>query len=105
MKLSLLVLRCCDLEISKHFYEKLGLYFVEEQHGTGPIHYSAYVDGTVLELYPSQAGGPVDATRLGFHVDDVRGMSKQFRIESTYDGPQGPVYIVVDPDGRKVELT
>src|SRR5580700_4917064 len=39
--LSLVVLQSGDVEAAKDFYRLLGLSLVEEQHGTGPRHYSA----------------------------------------------------------------
>jgi catechol 2,3-dioxygenase-like lactoylglutathione lyase family enzyme len=50
MRLNLLVLRCKSIQVTKAFYEKLGLIFVQEQHGKGAVHYSTYVDEMVLEL-------------------------------------------------------
>ena len=47
MKISLLVIRCQDLEASKVFYQQLGLVFEKEQHGSGPIHYSCEYDVVV----------------------------------------------------------
>ena len=41
VELSLVVLRCADLERTRRFYEALGLTLMPEQHGSGPRHYSA----------------------------------------------------------------
>ena len=68
MKLSLLVIRCKDLELSKSFYQRLGLSFVKEKHGNGPTHYSCEHDGFVFELYPNNNEQPKDNNRLGFKV-------------------------------------
>ncbi len=43
MKLSLLVLRCRNIEKTKQFYEKLGLVFQKEQHNKDPLHYASTV--------------------------------------------------------------
>src|SRR6266498_3293777 len=74
--LSLLVLRTAKLEATLAFYRALGMEFVQEQHGSGPAHYSCQLGGTVVEIYPGsdgtapprQSGG---ATMLGFRVASV----------------------------------
>jgi hypothetical protein len=57
--LSLLVLRSSRLEAMRTFYEALGLTFVEEKHGAGPVHYSAQLGSTVLEIYPGETSPPI----------------------------------------------
>lgn len=49
-----LVVYCKDLEKSRQFYESCGLRFNHEQHGTGPVHYTASVGLGLLELYPAK---------------------------------------------------
>lgn len=52
----LVVLRCEDLATSLRFYERLGLSFVEEQHGGGPVHFASELpSGLVLELLGGEA--------------------------------------------------
>jgi len=98
---ALLVLRCTDLAKSKAFYEALGLAFQSEKHGAGPAHWSCLIGGTVLELYP--ASKPLALPeRLGFHVVDVRVATAA--AASAGGRVEGPG-LVVDPDGRKIELT
>jgi len=69
---ALIVVRVADIEASLAFYRALGLAFVQEQHGSGPIHYSCELRGLVLELYPHKASSPQDvsahAIMLGFKV-------------------------------------
>jgi catechol 2,3-dioxygenase-like lactoylglutathione lyase family enzyme len=50
VRLTLIVLGCVDLELSRRFYEALGMSFVEEKHGSGPHHYACTLAETVLEL-------------------------------------------------------
>ena len=57
LAVNLLVLRCKDIEVTRRFYEQLGLSFVEEKHGTRPQHYAWESGGFVLELYPAAEGG------------------------------------------------
>ena len=104
--LTLVVLRCADVQASRTFYEALGLAFVEEQHGDGPVHYAATLGGTVLELYPAR-DRPSSPGRLGFAVDDVQGSLRAARAAGgQVRASSGPDRVVVeDPDGVPVELT
>lgn len=108
MQLNLLVLRCKNIKTSKIFYEKLGLKFQEEQHTKGPLHYSTYVGGMVMELYPLQDGYNVENNRLGFVLDieDIDTYLDQVSVKiiSKYEFDNKHIVVVVDPDGRKVEL-
>ena len=88
IRLTLLVIRCTNIEESKSFYESLDITFIEEQHGKGARHYAANIKGVVFELYPLQKGEQLDNTRLGFLSHSVTNKS-----------------ILIDPDGRKVEIT
>jgi lactoylglutathione lyase len=109
--LSLLVLKSPDLEALRSFYIALGLTFEAEQHGKGPLHYSAQLGATLVELYPLGANDVADrTTRLGFRVDDLAKALE--RLESLDDlisaQPQTTAWglraVVHDPDGRAVEL-
>lgn len=105
MSLTLVVLRCADLQASRAFYEALGLEFVEEQHGAGPVHYAATVGATVLELYPARDGA-ASPVRLGLTVNDIKGRvgavtTAGGRLLS--DSGSGR-FVVEDPDGVAVEL-
>jgi lactoylglutathione lyase len=54
-----LVLKAKDLQKTKNFFESMGLKFVEEKHGQGPVHYACQVGPNVLEIYPEkQSNGP-----------------------------------------------
>jgi catechol 2,3-dioxygenase-like lactoylglutathione lyase family enzyme len=106
--LTLIVLRCADLERARQFYEALGLTLVAEKHGTGSCHYSTRVGGTVLELYP-QGGAETRGLRLGFLVSDLaaalplveRAGGTVVRAELAADASA----IVKDPDGHTIELS
>ncbi|CAA6814449.1 MAG: Unknown protein [uncultured Sulfurovum sp.] len=108
MQLNLLVLRCKNIETSKNFYEKLGLTFVQEQHGKGLIHYSSYVGEMVMELYPLKDGYNVENSRLGFNVEleNIHAYLTNVGIEivSEYEFDNKCTVVVIDPDDRKVEL-
>lgn len=82
---------------------KLGLNFVEEQHGNSPIHYSCDIDGFIIELYPASDKFPVDTCRLGFSSTNI---IKVLELMDTgiVQNVENTFFVVVDPDGRKVEL-
>ena len=112
--LSLVVIRAANQEASLAFYRALGLTFVQEQHGSGPVHYSCNLGGLVLELYPSKVSPPLeqstDTTMLGFKVTSLESTvvelqklgikPKSLPKESTW----GRWVNVVDPDGRTVQI-
>jgi hypothetical protein len=72
--LALMVLRTSQMETTLAFYRALGFSFVQERHGSGPVHYSTQLGSSVLEIFPS-------------------------------DSPWGRRAVVVDPDGRGIELS
>jgi lactoylglutathione lyase len=100
-ELSLLVIRCADLAASKAFYDALGLEFRAERHASGPAHFSCQLGSIVFELYPASQAPP-SLERLGFRVVDIEAAtSAALRAGGRLDRPG----VLVDPDGRKVELT
>ncbi|SMF66885.1 Catechol 2,3-dioxygenase [Alteromonadaceae bacterium Bs31] len=105
MKISLLVIRCKDLEASKSFYQLLGFNFVKEQHGSGPVHYSCEQDGCVFELYPNKGESPQDNNRLGFKVSNISVILEQLSVVESYDFAGITIRVLTDPDGRKVEIS
>ena len=116
--LNLVVLRCHDLARSRRFYDALGLRFVDERHGERPPHLAATLPGgTVVELYPAAEPGtalpaPVARDpRLGFaveHIDavvaEVEVLGAQVIVRPAEGDDRMRRAIVVDPDGRRVEL-
>jgi predicted enzyme related to lactoylglutathione lyase len=107
--LNLLVIRSQEPARTVRFYELLGLRFQEEQHGKGPVHWAAELDGLVMEIYPAESG--VDrAPRLGFEVGNVEPILASLQdqgAEVVSDLKQtqwGLRAVVKDPDGRSVEL-
>ncbi|MBZ9559861.1 MULTISPECIES: VOC family protein [unclassified Modicisalibacter] len=104
MNINLLVLRCRELEASKQFYELLGFGFVKERHGDGPLHYSSQDAGFVFELYPLKENEEPGNSRIGFSVKGMQQVLSQVAVASQYEFNGSQVYVVRDPDGRKVEL-
>lgn len=99
--LTLLVLYVGDVDRSREFYELLGLRFVEERHGDGPVHYAAELPtGVVLEIY-SAGEKAVTRARLGFVVRDRPAAADALRSAGFTVKRQS---LVVDPDGNRVEL-
>lgn len=94
------------------FYALLGFSFDYHKHGNSPYHYSATIDGTVLEIYPLTKSQPEadKHLRLGFELDDfdlavvsLKKAEAQFASEPAQTD-FGFMAVVVDPDGRRVEL-
>jgi len=112
VSLSLLVLKTHQLDVVKRFYETIGIEFIEEQHGTGPVHFAGRVGNLVIEIYPSSDQGvKADATtRLGFIVEDIvsviESLSRQdlSPLKKAKQSEWGMRAVVKDPDGRSVEL-
>src|SRR6185369_2197972 len=105
--LSLVVVRCRDLERSRQFYQAIGLVLTAEQHGSGPLHYSTKLGTTVLELYPASA--EPSNVRLGVAVIDVAAAVESVRaIGGRVDREptaQLSTAVVRDPDNNPVELS
>lgn len=110
ISLSLLVLRCADIQRSQAFYEALGLRFTREQHGQGPVHYSALLGETVIELYPDTERTTADL-RLGFSSDlHPSCVSKALQIGGQLLKPNSvdtisAYALIQDPDGHRLELS
>lgn len=111
-KLTLLVLKTRKIEALKAFYSSLGIAFIEEQHGKGPVHYSGRVGDGILEIYPLPDDSSVaDGTiRLGFTVDTLNEVIGALEACHTpmVSEPKATQWglraVVRDPDGRSVEL-
>lgn len=109
--LSLLVLKSRQVEQVLAFYQTLGLEFVEERHGEGPLHYAAKLGNVVFELYPAAASDSAEsAVRLGFNaarlmetVEVLRSTGVQIASEPK-ETRWGMRAVVRDPNGRVVEL-
>jgi lactoylglutathione lyase len=115
ISLALLVIRTANISRALEFYRALGLVFVEEQHGAGPMHFSSDLGGVLLEIYPGKPGAAPErmsagATMLGFRVDSIDRTLSALVALSTHvlTGPvesaRGRRAVVEDPDGRAVEL-
>ena len=110
--LRLLVLRTKQLERLRDFYAPLGVSFVPERHGDGPLHYAGDLGGAVLELYPLDEYGPSSdsLTRIGFSVLDLTATLRGLEavggkvVSKPRETEWGLRAVVRDPDGRAIEL-
>lgn len=112
MELKLIVVRTGNPEKLAGFYSLLGLFFDYHKHGNSPYHYSSTIGHTVLEIYPL-AKGQEEADkhlRLGFGIEDFDKkitILKENKIVFSMEPVQtdfGYMAVVLDPDGRKIEL-
>lgn len=70
------VLYAADIDVTRQFYETVGLAFVEERHDEGPVHYACDFQGIVLEIYPLKPGAsakPCTTVALIFQIDGFDG--------------------------------
>jgi catechol 2,3-dioxygenase-like lactoylglutathione lyase family enzyme len=110
MALAFVTLYARRLEETAALYRLLGLEFVEERHGSGPLHLAAMTSGLALEIYP---GEEVDCAGLllGFEVadlNDVREMliAAGIRLHTDIAEPHGVRRLIaLDADGRRVMVT
>ncbi len=114
--LNLIVLRAADLETTCAFYLTLGVLLIAEQHGAGPLHYSCDLGGTVLEIYPGATGSAprrtcAGATLHGFRVASLSSTLAALEalgakvVTPPHSSAWGRRAVLLDPDGRAVELT
>lgn len=110
--LSLLVLRSAVPERLAAFYAHLGVTFEKHRHGSGPVHFSATLNGLVFEIYPLTEGeaGP-RGLRIGFAVEDVAGMFATWveaggaAVVPPKMSEWGLRAVLDDPEGHRIELT
>ena len=112
MDIKLLVLRSNDIKKLCDFYTLLGIAFEYHKHDNSPYHYSAIIGKMVLEIYPlSKSQYEADKNlRLGFDlelfdeaVEKLVANNIQFSMQPV-QSDYGFMAVVLDPDGRKVEL-
>jgi lactoylglutathione lyase len=112
MNIRLLVLRTGDIKRLADFYSLLGFSFEYHKHGNSPFHYSANVCQCVLEIYPlpKKQTTADENLRLGFEIDNFDKAVEKLKesqvvfITEPKQTEFGFMTIVLDSDGRKVEL-
>lgn len=108
IRLNLVVLRSSNPASLADFYSKLGLVFQQEQHGNGPVHFAAELEGGVLEIYPLRVrGSSTSGLRLGLTVPNLAGLVETLgdAVRTQQATEQGWQAVVVDPEGHVLELT
>lgn len=109
INVNLIVLKTYQLDRLRDFYAVLGISFVEEKHGDGPLHFASRLGDLVLELYPlpADARSADSTTRPGFAVPDLDAVLAKVG-PAVVSGPRmtewGRRAVARDPDGRQVEL-
>lgn len=114
---SAIVLWTARLRETTTFYQALGLPLEEVHHDDGPSHWQCDVAGVHFALYEQDEGDSpppeyrsAGASLLGFDVDvldDVYLAAKSVGARVLIrpeDVPWGRRAVVLDPDGRTVEL-
>ena len=112
MKINLIVIRTDQLKACADFYQKLGISFDYHQHGKGPFHYAAELEGTVFEIYPllKNQEKPDNSLRLGFDVPELDKLIELLKkdniaiLKEPALSAFGYAAIIKDVDGRKIEL-
>ena len=112
MDIRLLVLRTSDPKKLADFYSLFGLTFDYHKHGNSPLHYSATIGQTVLEIYPlTKSQTTADKNlRLGFGIenfDQIISTLRESQVRFSSEPIQtefGFMAIISDPDDRKIEL-
>jgi lactoylglutathione lyase len=112
--LALIVIRAADIEASLSFYRAIGVTFVEEQHGSGPVHYSCNFGELVFELYSNKVSSPprssTHTTMLGFKVASLEGtLAELLKLgvepkSAPKESNWGRWVNVIDPSGRTVQI-
>lgn len=101
--LSLIVITTKDVGKSLFFYESFGLYFKNEQHGNGPVHYSSEHNGIVIEIYPeTNTNKSENSLKLGFKVDDLQTFKLTLTNRNIPFKDGVDLLILQDVDGRKI---
>lgn len=110
MKITFVTLFSRDMERTVAVHRLLGLAFIKEQHGEGPIHDACAGDELTMEIYPrTQASGSEDVM-VGVEVTDLDKTRQTIASASlplwkdiaTVDGRRR--LVIKDPDGRQVHI-
>lgn len=112
MQLTLLVIRCTDIHAAARFYSMLGLGLEYHRHDGSPMHYSGKSGITVIEIYPltKEQEQPDKNLRIGFTLPAFDEVIQKLEAEAVVfvsppaQTPFGYGAVILDPDGRKVEL-
>lgn len=109
------MIRSFQINLVRTFYQGLGLEFIEEQHGNGPVHYSYSQDQLVIEIYPGTEGSILSwkesgALMFGFFVEDINKIIDSIEslkgkvISHRNETERGYRAVLEDPEGRRIEI-
>lgn len=113
VSINLVVIKTNKIQEQFEFYSAIGVQFEYHKHGNGPYHYASVGVNPVIEIYPLPSGAlqPDNTTRLGFAVEDldqvILSLKEKGRtvISEPARGEWDYSAIILDIDGRKIELT
>lgn len=111
-----IILKTEKLKETADFYRALEMPLEEERHGKGPLHYACDLAGVHFAIYeldpwkgPERRSKAHD-TMVGFSVENLEECLENLaQLEAKVvippeDVPWGRRAVVLDPDGRPVEL-
>jgi lactoylglutathione lyase len=111
-----LVVYAADAARTAAFYRAVGVSLEDEDHGEGPVHFAADLDGVHFAVYPAQAPGRAPARRAaggsfpGFYVTSLDQVTAALAglgapvLQAHEEMPWGCRILAEDPDGRPVEV-
>ncbi|HEX4924670.1 MAG TPA: VOC family protein [Bdellovibrionales bacterium] len=114
-KFGALVLFTPRLDRTVQFYQTAGVSLEDERHEDGPKHFACELGPVHFAIYESPAGEAQGlraggSSLLGFEVENLERTLSALRAigtrvaEEPDDRPWGRRAIVLDPDGRPMEL-
>lgn len=98
-----------DIQITKLFYQCLGIDFIAEKHGEGPAHFSICLKDAVFEIYP-KLHSREDNIIFRIEVDHIEDCIKNLTLyggkilESINQSAGINRALVEDPDGRILRI-
>ena len=111
-KINFLTIYSRKLEECREFYTTLlGRPLTQEQHGTGPVHYSTQIGDAIIEFYPTR--GEATKLRIGVLVDSLEETLSRMRYGYKTEIPTNSSetkeskrkkIIIPDPEKRLVEV-
>lgn len=96
-----IVLYARDPVATRQFYETVGLSFVAEKHGDGPVHYACDFQGIVLEIYPLRPGVVAKPCNTVAIILFVAEFEKALAGVKAMDIKPGPISVYVETDGLR----
>jgi lactoylglutathione lyase len=112
-----LVVYAADTARTAMFYRAVGVDLQDEDHGEGPVHFAADLDGVHFAIYPASEPGRLPAASRaaggsfsGFYVTSLDQVTAALAelgapvLQAHQERPWGCRILAEDPDGRVVEV-